>query len=63
VVLPGHSQLALQPATHTLFTQICPEPSLPGLQSPSVEHETPPLPVSGALDPASSAGGGDPASS
>jgi hypothetical protein len=55
VVLPGHSQLALQPATQTLLTQICPEPSLPGLQSPSVEQATP-LPASGA-------GGGDPASS
>jgi len=52
VVLPGHSQFALQPSTQTLSTQIWPEPSEPGLQSPSVEQATP-EPASGAPDPAS----------
>jgi hypothetical protein len=28
-----------------------PEPSVPGLQSPSVEHETPPPPLEPLLDP------------
>jgi len=43
-VLPGHSQSALQPATHWPPTHMRPEPSVPGLQSPSdVQLAPPPL--------------------
>ena len=58
VVLPGHSQFALQPGTHVPWTQIFPAPSEPGLQSPSFEHEAPVLPES--CVPASVGGGGEP---
>jgi hypothetical protein len=43
VVLPGHSQSALQPATHWPPTQMRPEPSVPGLHCPSDVHDAPPL--------------------
>jgi hypothetical protein len=42
LVFPGHSQSASQPATQVPSTQTCPEPSEPGLQSPSLEHAAPP---------------------
>jgi hypothetical protein len=45
--MPGHSQSALQPATHAPLTQIMPEPSVPGLQSPSPLHAG--EPASGSL--------------
>jgi hypothetical protein len=50
-VLPGHSQLALQPAVQTWLTQIIPEPSLPGLQSPSDLQATPPPLLEPELEP------------
>ena len=40
---PGHSQFALQPGTQWWPTQMRPEPSFPGLQSPSLWQEVPPL--------------------
>jgi hypothetical protein len=43
VVMPGHWASVWQPGTHTLPTQIRPEPSAPGLQSPSVAQGVPPL--------------------
>lgn len=54
VVTPGHSQFALQPGTHWWPTQMRPEPSLPGLQSPSELHDPPPLlppPLEPPLEP------------
>jgi hypothetical protein len=42
VVTPGHCALVWQPGTHTWLTQISPEPSVPGLQSPSLVHGVPP---------------------
>ncbi len=44
VVTPGHWASVWQPGTHTPPEQIIPEPSVPGLQSPSVVHGvSPPL--------------------
>src|SRR5262245_30782097 len=43
VVMPGHCQSALQPGTHACCTQMRPEPSSPGLQSPSLPHVWPPV--------------------
>jgi hypothetical protein len=45
VFTPGHCALVLQPGTQTPLLQIMPEPSLPGLQSPSLLQVIPPLPV------------------
>jgi hypothetical protein len=42
VVTPGHWALVWQPGTQTPPWQMSPDPSLPGLQSPSPAHGVPP---------------------